>query len=143
MHGQTMTGGAWLDATGLVTLPSGISVRGRRLSDSVSPADFTLMLADGPVPAGPHRHIRWPDFWIPIDRDDALDALHDASRRAHAGQRVEVACHGGIGRTGTALAALAILDGFTPRQALSWVRGNYHPRAVETPWQRRWLRHVR
>jgi len=133
----------WRDETGLVTLPSGARVRGRRLSDPASPADFALILARGPAPDWPHRRIRWPDLGVPTDRADALDALHEAHRRALAGQRVEVACRGGIGRTGTALAALAILDGLSPRDALSWVRGTYHPRAVETPWQRRWLRKVR
>jgi protein-tyrosine phosphatase len=72
-----------------------------------------------------------------------LDAPREAHHRARDGERVEAACHGGIGRTGTALAALAILDGLTPREALTWVRGSYHPRAVETPWQRRWLNGVR
>jgi len=52
---------------------------------------------------------------------------------------VEIACRGGRGRTGTALAALAILDGMPAREAVDWVRGTYHHRAVETPWQRRWL----
>lgn len=138
-----MTGGDWRDESGLVTLPSGIRVRGRRMADRVSPADFALVLADGPVPAWPHRRIHWPDFWIPTDRDDALDALREAHRRAQGGDRVEAACRGGVGRTGTALAALAVLDGLDPREALSWVRGNYHHRAVETPWQRRWLRRIR
>jgi hypothetical protein len=138
-----MTCASWLDDTGLVTLPGGARVRGRRLGDPASPADFALILARGPVPAWPHRHIRWPDFWIPTNRGDALDALHEAHRRACAGERVEVACRGGIGRTGTALAALAILDGLPPNQAVAWVRDAYHPRAVETPWQRRWLRTVR
>jgi hypothetical protein len=137
-----MTGG-WLDEAGVVTLPGGARVRGRRLGQTASPADFALVLADGPVPAWPHRRIRWPDFWIPTDPADALDALRDAHRRAYAGERVEVACHGGIGRTGTALAALAVLDGLTPADAVAWVRGVYHRRAVETPWQRRWLRTVR
>jgi hypothetical protein len=134
---------AWLDDTGLVTLPCGARVRGRRLSDPASPADFSLVLANGPVPAWPHRRIRWPDFGIPSDRDDALDALREAHRRARAGERVEAACRGGVGRTGTALAALAILDGLTAGEAVTWVRGGYHHRAIETPWQRRWLRHVR
>ena len=138
-----MTGNAWLDATGLVTLPSGARLRGRRLADPASPADFALILARGPVPAWPHRRIRWPDLWIPTDRDDALDALHEAHHRARTGERVEVACRGGLGRTGTALAALAILDGLSPREAFTWVRSNYHCRAIETPWQRRWLRNVR
>lgn len=138
-----MTSDAWLDEIGLARLPSGRRVRGRRLADPASPADFALVLAQGPAPAWPHRRIRWPDFWVPTDHDDALDALHEAHRRAQAGDRVEVACHGGVGRTGTALAALAILDGLTPAEALTWVRANYHRRAVETPWQRRWLRRVR
>lgn len=132
----------WLDETGLVTLPSGTRVRGRRLAAPASPADFALILGDGPGPAWPHRRIRWPDFRVPADPDDALAALHDAHRRALAGQRVEAACRGGTGRTGTALAALAILDGLTPGEALAWVRANYHRRAAETPWQRRWLRTV-
>lgn len=137
-----MTSTPWLDDTGLVTLPTGIRVRGRRSNDAVSPADYTLLLADGPVPTWPHRYIRWPDFWVPSDRADALDALHEAHRRARDGERVEVTCRGGIGRTGTALAALAILDGLPPNQAVTWIRNNYHPRAVEAPWQRRWLRTV-
>ena len=132
----------WAEDAGLVTLPSGARVRGRRLRDDVSPADFTLVLAHGPVPPWPHRLIRWPDFWIPRDRADALSALHEALDRAHAGERVEVACGGGIGRTGTALAALAILDGLAAADAVPWIRARYHPRAVETPWQRRWLRSV-
>lgn len=132
----------WLAERGLATLPSGPRVRGRRVAESVSPADFTLLLADGPVPSWAHRRVRWPDFWVPIDLDDALDALREAHRRAHDGERVEVACKGGVGRTGTALAALAVLDGLTPDAAVTWVRQNYHRRAVETPWQRRWLRKV-
>jgi len=137
-----MTSDAWLDDIGLVTLPSGVRVRGRRQGDIVSPADFALLLADGPVPAWPHRHIRWPDFWIPINRTDALDALREAHRRARAGERVEVTCRGGIGRTGTALAALAILDGLPSKDAVTWIQANYDHSAVETRWQCLWLRTV-
>lgn len=134
---------AWQDETGLVTLPTGLRIRGRRVRDTVSPADFALLLATGPVPPWESRRIHWPDFLVPTNRADALDALHDGYRRAQSGQRVEVACAGGIGRTGTALAALAIIDGLPVEQAVDWVRANHHHRAVETPWQRRWLRSVR
>jgi hypothetical protein len=133
----------WPDDAGVVTLPGGARVRGRRLGDPVSPVDFALVLAAGPVPPWPHRRIRWLDFWIPLDRADALDGLRETRRRALAGERVEIACRGGVGRTGTALAALAVLDGLPPDEALTWVRRSYHPRAVETPWQRWWLRGVR
>jgi Protein-tyrosine phosphatase len=135
--------GQWADDGGVIPLPSGVRVRGRRLGDSASPADFAVILASGTVPPWPHRAIHWPDFWVPTDRADALDALREAHRRARGGERVEVACRGGVGRTGTALAALAVLDGLTPREAVAWVRRRYHRRAVETPWQRRWLRNVR
>jgi len=137
-----MASAPWLDDTGLISLPTGLRVRGRRSSDTVSPADFALLLGEGPVPTWAYRRIHWHDFWIPIDRDEALDALHEAYRRAQGWERVEVICRGGIGRTGTALAALAIIDGLAPNQAVTWIRDNYHPRAVETPWQRRWLLRV-
>ncbi|MGC1215236.1 MAG: protein-tyrosine phosphatase family protein [Micromonospora sp.] len=136
------TGEPWADPTGLVTLPRGARVRGRRIAAAASPADFALLLAPGPLPPWPHRRIRWPDFWVPLDRVDALDALHEALRRAYDGQRVEVACRGGVGRTGTALAALAVLDGLPAGRAVAWIRAHHHPRAVETPWQRHWLRRI-
>ena len=137
-----MTDDGWARTPGVVRLPGGERVRGRRLADDVPPADFALLLADGPAPAWAHRRVRWPDFWIPLSRADALDALREAHGRALGGQRVEITCRGGVGRTGTALAALAVLDGFPPAEAVRWVRRAYHPRAVETPWQRWWLRRV-
>lgn len=90
------------------------------------------------------RWVRWPDFRLPVDREDALDALCEAWGRAEA-ERVEVACGGGRGRTGTALACIAVLDGVAWDQAVALVRQRYHARAAETPWQRgyvgRFLRH--
>ena len=61
------------------------------------------------------RWVRWPDFRLPADRGDAQDALYEAWRRA-VGERVEVACGGGFGRTGTALACMAVLDGVPARE---------------------------
>lgn len=49
----------------------------------------------------------------------------------------QVGCGGGIGRTGTALACIAVLDGVSAGEAVNLVRARYHPRAVETPAQRR------
>ncbi len=46
----------------------------------------------------------------------------------------------GRGRTGTVLACLAVLDGVAADDAVDHVRRGYHPRAVETPWQRRYVR---
>jgi hypothetical protein len=127
-----------------VVLPSGVRVRGRRLGEIPDePADFLLALAEGPMPPWPHRRIVWPDLWVPRDRLDALDGLKEALRRARDGEVVEVACTGGRGRTGTALAALAVLDGLPSEEAVGWVRRQYDPRAVETPWQAWWVRRLR
>ncbi|AHK30542.1 Uncharacterized protein Pd630_LPD03323 [Rhodococcus opacus PD630] len=84
------------------------------------------------------RWVRWPDFALPRDRDDTLDALGEVWRRA-ATERVEVACRGGHGRTGTALACIAVLDGIPARDAVAYVRQHYHRHAVETLWQRRYV----
>lgn len=88
------------------------------------------------------RWLRWPDFWLPSDRAATADALREAWVRAE-NERVEVACGGGVGRTGTALACLAVLDGVPNREAVRYVRANYASRAVETPWQRRFVSHFR
>lgn len=129
--------------SGLVELPSGLHVRGRRLADvPASGADFLLALANGPMPPWPHRRIAWPDFWVPLDRSDALNALNEVLDRARDGQVVEVACRGGRGRTGAALAALAVLDGCPRTDAVRWVRRNYDAKAVETPWQAWWVRRI-
>lgn len=125
---------------GTVTLPTGAVVRGRRLAQDLGPADLTLVLGRGPAPPWEHRRLRWPDLWVPLDRTEAVAALREAYARATAGEHVEVACRGGVGRTGTALAALVVLDGSSTDEAVAWIRERYHPRAVETLWQRRWLR---
>ena len=66
----------------------------------------------------------------------------DAHRRA-ATERVEIACGGGRGRTGTALAWIAVLSGVPPDEAVAFVRRHYDPHAVETPFQRRFVRRFR
>jgi protein-tyrosine phosphatase len=92
-----------------------------------------------PVVEWDSRWVLWPDFRLPADDRDARAALVDLLDRA-ASERVEVACGGGRGRTGTALACLAVLDGVEPDDAVAYVRTNYHPKAVETLWQKRYVR---
>jgi protein-tyrosine phosphatase len=132
---------------GAIQLPDGCWVRGRGLRDPApaGPApDYGLYLGTRLLRRRhrfpwPHQWIDWPDFLLPRDPGLAgtlIRALHD---RAHADQRVEVACGGGVGRTGTVLACLAVLAGHPPAAAIGWTRAAYHHRAVETPWQRRWV----
>lgn len=87
-----------------------------------------------------HEWIDWPDFALPRDARRAVELIRDLHQRAQDGQRVEVACGGGVGRTGTVIASLAVLAGVAADDAVGWARSNYHRRAVETPWQRRWVR---
>ncbi len=136
--------GTWDPAgAGILRLPSGRLVRGRALRRPVPDGDvpdFALYLLGAPPPpvSWEFRWVRWPDFRLPADRADARAALHEAWRRAD-GERVEIACGGGRGRTGTALACLAVLDGVPAREATAYVRAHYDRHAVETPWQRRYV----
>ncbi|MCU1404443.1 MAG: putative tyrosine phosphatase [Glaciihabitans sp.] len=128
---------------GVVVLPSGCLVRGRSLRSGRAdntPPDFAVVLRGSAPPDvdWPVRWVRWRDFANPSDPSDLRRALTDLLGRA-AGSRVEIACAGGIGRTGTALACLAILDGLPAGEAIAWVRSSYAARAVETPWQRRFV----
>lgn len=127
---------------GVLRLPSGRLVRGRglrhRAPEGAAPEFGLYLQGTPPPPVGwRSRWVRWPDWWLPVDPGDARDALVELWQRAES-ERVEVACRGGRGRTGTALACLAILDGVPPAAAVVYVRQHYNPRAVETPWQRRY-----
>ncbi|MYS87847.1 protein-tyrosine phosphatase family protein [Embleya scabrispora] len=134
---------------GTLHLPDGTPIRGRGLRHP---------LPDGPVPEfglylgsdrlrrrhedrlpWSHTWIDWPDFLLPRDRDAAVRHIRALHERARAGTSVEVACGGGVGRTGTVIACLAVLTGVDPTDAVAWTRRHHHPRAVETPWQRRWV----
>ena len=86
----------------------------------------------------PTRWVKWFDFWVPSDKENARDALVELWEQSED-FRTEVACSGGRGRTGTALACLAVLDGLTGREAVEFVREFYDRRAVETPGQRRYV----
>lgn len=142
----------------MIELPDGVLVRGRGLRHPTPPGpapDAGLYLGsdrwrrkhDASL-TWQHEWIRWPDFLLPADRQAAASAivrLHDLARSelsvASGVDRpfVEVACGGGVGRTGTVLACMATLSGLGPHEAIAWTRAHHHRRAVETPWQGRWV----
>ncbi|WP_156756701.1 protein-tyrosine phosphatase family protein [Actinokineospora pegani] len=127
-----------------IELPAGGTIRGRPIATTPTPPPtFGVYLVPHPTYPWPHTNLIWPDFRTPRSTPDTLTALKDLNTRAKSGELVEIACRGGIGRTGTAIAALAVLDGLTPTEAFRWTRATYHPRAIETPWQRWWLKKVR
>lgn len=128
---------------GVLHLPSGRLLRGRGLRRPLPPGatpTFAVYLLGRTPPTvdWESRWLRWPDFWLPTDRAQAPQVLREAWENAATG-RVEIACGGGRGRTGTALACLAIIDGVPAGEAVAFVRRHYHPQAVETPWQKRYI----
>jgi hypothetical protein len=111
---------------GVVELPDGRRLRGRGLRQPApagpAPHFGVYLLGHDPGPFDwEHRWVRWPDFRTPASTPDALAALQDAYERS---------------------AAVAVLAGMPPAEAVAWVRRHYNRRAVETPWQRRWVRNV-
>ena len=139
-------GSSWVPGAGVVEFPGGRRIRGRGLRHppptGPTPDFGVYLLARDPEPFDwPHRWVRWGDFRTPASTADAIAALREAYERS-ATERVEIGCGGGVGRTGTALAAVAVLAGVPPAEAVAWVRRAYHRRAVETPWQRRWVRRL-
>jgi len=140
--------GLWSpDDVGVLTLPSGRRVRGRGLGRPLPPGPtptFAVhLLGQAPPPSDwESRWVAWPDFRLPRDRTLFAEVLREAWERS-ATERVEVACHGGTGRTGTALACLSVLDGVHPADAVRFVRERYRPRAVETPWQKAFVARYR
>lgn len=120
-----------------ITLPDGTSVTGVSFdfADPYSrsrPPDFGLYFDRQWAPPWSHDHFPWPDFGVPDDPDAFISALHAALGLARAGQLVEIGCLGGHGRTGTALACLAVLTGTARDDAVEWVHVSYCADAVET-----------
>lgn len=150
--------------TGAIALPDGTPIRGRGRREPLPAGplpDFGLYLGRPPGrrrarflrrasrllpgrgrqwrPAWPADWVDWPDFRTPRDDRLAAASIEHAYLLARAGRRVEVACGGGNGRTGTVLSCMAILAGHPAHDAVAWTRRHYRPRAVETRGQRRWI----
>lgn len=123
-----------------VVLPDGTQVTAASFDPAAPYAragdpDYGLYLDRRWQPPWEHGHADWPDFGVPAEAEAVTMALTDVWERARAGQQVEVGCLGGHGRTGTALACLAVLAGRPAGDAVAWVRASYCAKAVETPGQ--------
>jgi protein-tyrosine phosphatase len=127
-------------------MPDGTRLRGRGLRlglpEGIRPTLGVYLLGERPAAEEwESRWIPWPDFRLPRDAISALATLAEAHARAGK-ERVEIACRGGKGRTGTALACIAVLAGVAPDAAVEYVRRHYQRHAVETPFQRRFVRRL-
>jgi len=125
-----------------VRFPDGTTVTGSARSAQEGRTDrfdFGLYMHDAWDPSWDYERIDWPDFGLPTNAEAAASAIEDAFARARSGEAVEVGCAGGLGRTGTVLACMAILAGVEPEQAVAWIRANYRAEAVETEAQADWV----
>jgi len=125
-----------------VTLPDGTPIRASSIFDGVEDdptRDFGLYMDARWKPTWSSDTIDWRDFGLPSDGARAATQIRDAFLRAKTGQSVEIGCLGGLGRTGTALACMAVLTGLDAQSAIVWVRKNYRPEAVETADQEEWV----
>ena len=125
-----------------VTLPDGTTVVAASFDEAdpytrATPPDHGVYLDARWQPPWSHEHVDWPDFGVPADVGALRRTLADVRRRAAGGEVVELGCLGGHGRTGTALACLAVLAGHPPDEAVAWVRAAYCAKAVETDDQAR------
>jgi hypothetical protein len=125
-----------------VRFPDGTLVRASALSERRErdpQRDYGLYLDPGWRPTWPADVVPWKDLGLPLDPEVAATRIRDAFLRAKRGERVEVGCRFGLGRTGTVLACMAVLAGVPPTHAVAWVRQHYRRAAVETPEQEAWV----
>lgn len=125
-----------------VILPDGTEVRASAITAREADdgwRDFGLYCDKAWDADWPSDTIDWPDFGVPSDGSTAARQILRAFDRARDGQRVEVGCLGGLGRTGTVLACMAIAAGVPADEAVGWVRMHYRPDAIETPDQEAWV----
>jgi hypothetical protein len=118
------------------------SLADRRVDDEWR--EFGLYADARWAPSWPAEIIAWKDFSVPEHREEAANQICRAFDRARLGEHLEVGCAGGIGRTGTILACMAVLAGEPKGAAVKWVRENYSKYAVEPdpqgrPVQERWV----
>ena len=126
-----------------VVFPDGTKVNAvplRERREDEAERDFGLYMDPRWEPSWPAELIEWEDFGVPADRERAAAQIRAAFERARAGERVEVGCAGGLGRTGTVLACMATLAGVPSAEAVEWVREHYDSRAIENEEQEEFVR---
>ncbi len=82
-----------------------------------------------------------PDMSAPVLRNDIdLDRFFECVRAVFAaGDAIAIHCMGGLGRSGTVAARLAMRYGLTGDQAIAFIRDQHDPAAIETKSQEEYL----
>jgi protein-tyrosine phosphatase family protein len=116
-----------------------VTARGRLglvATERIRTPDFAVYLddrwAEDPEVTWPYQMVPWPDFGLPVNEVEVFDLVRDIHGRASSGELVEIACYGGLGRTGTVLGCLAIVAGVDAGSSVHWIREHYDHRAIET-----------
>ena len=112
---------------------------GRQQSTRKTTPDFGLYADAIWKPINRNEFINWPDFGVPTYPKVAAMQIVDAFIRACQGERVEIGCIGAHGRTGTILACMGVLAGYTTEEAIKHVRNSYCSHAIETEGQEEWI----
>lgn len=86
-------------------------------------------------------HLPVPDQGVPQDEDPWLDAIRTVRACLDEGQSVVVHCKGGLGRTGTFVAAVLTTYGSSPGDAIRTVR-TARPSTIENAQQERYVAHT-
>ncbi len=82
--------------------------------------------------------IDWPDQRLPRRSMQAVKTLQEVWQRADQ-ELVEITCRGGVGRTGSALALIAMYEGMSSSEAIDFIRESYNNDSVTSPAQRGFL----
>lgn len=80
--------------------------------------DYGLYLDAAWRPTWKADVVAWEDRGLPTRYETAAEQIWCAFRRAKRGERVEIGCKAGLGRTGTVLACMAILAGVPAGEAV-------------------------
>jgi protein-tyrosine phosphatase len=101
--------------------------------------DFGLYLDPSWEPDCMAYTLFWEDYGLPENWRVAVNTIIDTYKKAQKGYWVEVGCIGGHGRTGTVIAAMAVLSGMRFDEAVEWTRKQYCSHAIETKEQEWWV----
>lgn len=114
-------------------------------AEGLTDPDFGLYADASWKPLWRNEFITWPDYNIPTNEELGLTQIYEAFWRAKNGEKVEIGCIGGHGRTGTILAIMYIasaegeIDG---SQAYKFVKENYCSHAIESDIQEWYIKYA-
>lgn len=129
-----------IDCAGMVKLPTFPTVNNFVENLKQWPKELEPEPLKPHCPAPPILNLKWPDQGAPQIEHAWWSRLLDVIVRDYFGH-VIIACVGGHGRTGTAMAALMLVDnpGMSVREAVETVRAYHCKKSVESMFQFRYL----